>query len=105
MLKSFFSDDKGVALRWTIVFITFISFMAVAIRSLLKLTFSSFHLAKDAEERKHLTFVYLAMIQDNSVKNEDRNLILQSLFSRADTGLLKDDSSPTMPGINNIIGK
>ena len=28
---------------------------------------------------------------------EDRKLIMQSLFSRADTGLLKDDSGPTMP--------
>jgi hypothetical protein len=28
---------------------------------------------------------------------------MQSLFSRADTGLLKDDSSPTMP--NDITGK
>jgi hypothetical protein len=105
MLKSFFSEDKGVALRWTIVFITFISFLVVAVRVFLKLTFSSFHLAKDAEERKHLTIVYLSMIHDSSISSDDRNLILQSLFSRADTGLLKDDSSPTMPGINNIISK
>ena len=30
-------------------------------------------------------------------------LIIQSLFSRADTGLLKEDSSPTMP--NDVISK
>lgn len=29
----------------------------------------------------------------------DRNIVLQSIFSRADTGLLKEDSSPTMPSI------
>lgn len=27
---------------------------------------------------------------------------MQSLFSRSDTGLLKEDSSPTMPGISSI---
>jgi hypothetical protein len=31
------------------------------------------------------------------VTDNDRSIILQSLFSRADTGLLKEDSSPTMP--------
>jgi hypothetical protein len=29
---------------------------------------------------------------------------MQSLFSRSDTGLLKEDSSPTMPGAGGIIG-
>ena len=32
-----------------------------------------------------------------SIQIMDREIILQSLFSRADTGLLKGDSSPTMP--------
>lgn len=30
-------------------------------------------------------------------EEKDREIILQSLFSRVDTGLLKGDSSPTMP--------
>lgn len=105
MLKALFSDDKGVALRWTIIFITFISFLAFGIRLLTKVTFSSFHLSRDAEEREKLTYVYLAMVKDASIDKEDRHLIMQSLFSRADTGLLKDDSAPTMPGVGNLFGK
>lgn len=105
MLKSFFNNDKSLALRWTIVFITLISFLAYGIRALTKVIFSSFHLARDAEERERLTYVYLAMVKDASVDKEDRHLIMQSLFSRADTGLLKDDSSPTMPVTNGIIEK
>lgn len=98
MLNSFFGNDKSSALRWTIIFVTLVSFLAYGIRALTKVTFSSFHLARDAEERERLTYVYLAMVKDSSVDREDRHLIMQSLFSRADTGLLKDDSSPTMPG-------
>jgi hypothetical protein len=64
---------------------------------LAKLTFSSFHLSRDAEEREQLTHFYLALKKDTAIEPEERQLILQSLFSRADTGLLKDDSSPTMP--------
>jgi hypothetical protein len=45
------------------------------------------------------------MIKDSSIDKDDRHLIMQSLFSRADTGLLRDDSSPTMPGASGILEK
>lgn len=105
MLNSFFSGDRSLAVRWTIIFVTLISFLAFGIRTLTKVTFSSFHLSRDAEERERLTYVYLAMVKDSSIDKTDRHLIMQSLFSRADTGLLKDDSSPTMPGTTSIFDK
>ena len=84
-------------------YVTFLSFLAYGIRALNKVAFSSFHLARDAEEREQLTYVYLSLVKDSAVDEKEKNLIMQSLFSRADTGLLKDDSSPTMP--NDITGK
>lgn len=102
MLLSFIKGNAQ-AIKWSIVYITFISFLAFGIRALNKVAFSSFHLARDAEEREQLTYVYLALIKDNAVDEKDKNLIMQSLFSRAETGLLKDDSGPTMP--NDISGK
>jgi hypothetical protein len=89
--------DTGTAIKWSIVFITFVTFLAFLIRTFTKLTFSSFHLSRDAQERKQLTYVYLALKENKAVSDIDRNIVLQSIFSRADTGLLKDDSSPTMP--------
>jgi uncharacterized integral membrane protein len=95
---------SGKTIRWSILLITLVSFIAYAIRTFTKLTFSTFHLVRDAEERKQLTFVYLSLKENNSVTDAERLLILQSLFSRADTGLLKEDSSPTMPsGIDKLI--
>jgi hypothetical protein len=96
MLLSFIKGEAS-AIKWSIIYVTFVAFLTFGIRALNKIAFSSFHLARDAEEREQLTFVYLALIKEGVVTNEDRNLILQSLFSRADTGLLKDDSSPAMP--------
>lgn len=91
-----FSDTlKGI--KWSIILITIISFLAFAIKILSKMAFSSLHLSRDAEEREQLTHFYLALIKETEIKEEERQLILQSLFSRADTGLLKEDSSPTMP--------
>lgn len=102
MLASFTTDKAG-AIRWSIIYIMFISFLAYGIRILQKVSFSSFHLARDAEEREQLTYVYLALAKESDIPSDERNLIMQSLFSRADTGLLKDDSSPTMP--NDFVGK
>jgi hypothetical protein len=91
-----FNDNiKGI--KWSIILITIVSLLAFTIKILSRMTFSSFHLSRDAEEREQLTHFYLALKKDTSIEPQERQLILQSLFSRADTGLLKEDSSPTMP--------
>lgn len=102
MLLSFIKGNAQ-AIKWSVIYVTFISFLAYGIKALHKVAFSSFHLARDSEEREQLTYFYLALIKDKAVDEKDKNLIMQSLFSRADTGLLKDDSGPTMP--NDIAGK
>lgn len=102
MLLSFIEGQES-AIKWSIVYVTFISFLAFGIRALNKVAFSSFHLARDAEEREQLTYVYLSLIKDSAVDENEKNLIIQSLFSRAETGLLKGDSGPVMP--NDITGK
>jgi len=73
-------------------------------RILLKLSMSAFHARADAKERARLTEAYLALIKDDpdSVPPEQREIILTSLFSRSDTGLLKDDGHPVFPAINTF---
>lgn len=102
MLLSFIKGQAS-AIKWSIVYVTFISFLAYGIRALNKVAFSSFHLSRDAEEREQLTYVYLSLIKDSAVDEKDKTLIMQSLFSRAETGLLKGDSGPAMP--NDVSGK
>ena len=88
-----------------VITLTIISFAAFLVRTFSKLTFASFHLARDASERKQLTHVYLALKKEANIPSEHEAIILQSLFSRADTGLLGGDHSPTMPNIGNILDK
>jgi Family of unknown function (DUF6161) len=101
--KSFFNDDKSTAIRWSIIFITFVSFLAFLLRAITKYMFSCFHLATDSKERYTLTYFYLSLSKNTPMDLKERELIMQSLFSRAETGLLKDDSSPSMP--NDILSK
>lgn len=96
-------NDNVKGIKWSIILITIVSLLAFTIKILSKMTFSSFHLSRDAEEREQLTHFYLALKKDTTIDPQERQLILQSLFSRADTGLLKEDSSPTMP--SSIIEK
>jgi hypothetical protein len=105
MLENIFKGSSS-AIRWSIVYITFISFLAIGIRAISKVMFSSFHLSRDAEEREQLSYFYLALMNEGAIEEKEKHLIIQSLFSRADTGLLKEDSSPTMPnGLERIINK
>lgn len=81
-----------------------VTFFGFTTRILSKLALSSFHLMRDAQERKLLTYLYLSLNQDNQLDQNSREIVLQSLFSRSDSGLLSGDSSPTMPGgLNEII--
>lgn len=100
-----FEGNSVAVIRWSILLLIFISLVAYAIRAITKYMFSSFHLARDAEERHALTFFYLALSRETEMNSDERKLILQSLFSRSDTGLLKDDSAPTMSNdsINRVI--
>ena len=48
----------------------------------------------------------MSLINEGKISDQDRTIVLQALFSRADTGLLKGDSSPTLPdGILNQLTK
>ena len=62
-----------------------------------KMALSSHHLAGDARERENLSLFYLSLIEKGAVTDKERALILNALFSRSDTGLLKGDASPSMP--------
>lgn len=91
------------SLQGAIIFATIITIYAITIQSLSKMVFSSYHLQRDAEEREQLAYVYLALTNEHGkIDEESRKIVLQSLFSRADTGLLKD-SSPTMPGLMGLV--
>lgn len=96
----FWKDNKIPAIRWSIIFITFIWFIGYIIKILSRAMFSSFHLARDSEERATLAYVYLALNNETTVEKEDRLIILQSIFGRSDSWLLNTDTSIALPTIN-----
>ena len=67
------------------------------VRVLSRLSFSSFHLMRDAKEREQLTYLYLSLSEEDHPDLETRHIVLQSLFSRSQTGLLTNESGPSIP--------
>lgn len=93
------------AIKGLIILATIISLGVYLSRVFAKMTFSSFHIETDAEEREQLTLIYLALVKEGKVSEKELGIILQSLFSRVDTGILKDDGSPTMPTLGSVADK
>lgn len=89
--------------KMTIILTVIISAGLFIINFFIRLAMSAYHLATDAKERNKLTYVYLALLKDKNVEESDRSIVLQALFSRADSGLLKGDSSPTLP--DGLVGQ
>ena len=100
------SEFSAGSIRGTVLLAVSVSVVIYFIRLFVKLSTSAYHLSRDARERYQLTHVFLAMIKDAAATEEDRQIILQALFSRADTGLLKTDGGPTMPTgpLGSILG-
>ena len=73
------------------------------LKVLSRLTFSAFHLMRDAEEREQLTYLYLSLTNESEIDKESRDIVLQALFSRSETGLLSQDHGPTMPGASEAV--
>lgn len=91
------------SIEGVLIFATILSSYAFLIKSLSKMTFSSFHLMRDAEEREQLTHLYLSLREGKEDDPESRKIVLQALFSRSDTGLLAGEHSPTMPTVQDAI--
>ncbi|EHK9046002.1 hypothetical protein QTG64_004251 [Vibrio vulnificus] len=86
-----------------VLIVVLVAMYAFTIKTISKLVFSSFHLMRDAEERRKLTYLYLSLSHKNKMDQNSRDIVLQALFSRCDTGLLNGDGSPMMPGVYEII--
>lgn len=91
------------SLQGAILFASLAAIFTYLMKILSKMAFSSFHLMRDAQEREQLTYLYLALTHESEIDKSSRDIVLQSLFSRSETGLLAKETGPTMPTISEIL--
>lgn len=77
------------------------------LRVFIKLTISSKHLSEEYKQKYILTYFYLSLISEGKLNNELGDSIISKLFTKADTGLIKNDTNieiesiyKTLTGIN-----
>lgn len=92
-------------IRGSLILIVMTSVLGYLLHLFTKLAISCFHLSRDYRERFQLTNVFLALLRDGDVECDDQvtQIVMQALFSRSDTGLLKGEHSFKMPSIVDVM--
>jgi Family of unknown function (DUF6161) len=80
--------------------IQFASITLIAIwllRIIVKIFYSKLHLAEEAKEKEMFIKTYLSLLREgDGIKDDtDRHLILQTIFSSSQNGIIQDDGMPT----------
>ncbi|MDD3598475.1 DUF6161 domain-containing protein [Sulfuricurvum sp.] len=86
-------------LAWYILMIFASSSVFWIIRITVKIALSNLHLSEDAYERVVMIQTYLSFVKEGQISEDDKNLILSSLFRPSNIGIIKDESSVTVADI------
>lgn len=88
------------------ILVSIISFFVYIIRVLIKIVMSNHHLATEYEQKAALTRFYQALTYAGTdIAKEERIIIIHSLFSKCETGLVKTDSSNDIDAILSVLSK
>lgn len=102
-----FNENKFslATIRASLILIVATSMAGYLLHLFTKLAISCFHLSRDYRERFQLTNVFLALLRDGDVECDDQvtQIVMQAIFSRSDTGLLKGDHAFKMPGVSEML--
>ncbi len=96
--SNFFNFDYS-KFAWYILMIFASSSVFWIIRITVKIALSNLHLSEDAHERVVMIQTYLSFVNEGQIDENDKNLILSSLFRPSNIGIIKDESSVTVADI------
>lgn len=88
------------------ILISVISFFIYIVRILIKIVMSNHHLATEYKQKAALTRFYQALTKAGTdIEKEERLIIINSLFSKVETGLVKTDTSNDSEAILALLSK
>jgi len=88
---NFFSNQLPV--YSSVIIFSMIALVIYIIRLFIKMAVSSKHLSEEYYQKYSLTYFYLSLLFDGKLDQKQADVILATLFTKADTGLLKTDTS------------
>lgn len=87
----------------SIVLLAMIVLIIYVLKIFIKIVLSSKHLSEEYYQKHVLTYFYLSLLNENKMDSQQANIILSTLFTKADTGLIKNDSNVELESIMKII--
>ena len=86
--------SKETPVYSSVILLAIISLVVYILRIFIKMAVSAKHLMEEYKQKYSLTYFYLSLINNGNIQDEKtQNIILTSLFTKADTGLIKNDGS------------
>lgn len=99
--------NTQISIYQSIILLAMVCLIIYVLRVFIKLTISSKHLSEEYKQKYILTYFYLSLISEGKLNNELGDSIISKLFTKADTGLIKNDTNieiesiyKTLTGIN-----
>lgn len=90
----FFNNELPV--YSSVLIFAMLGLVIYVLKLFIKMMISSKHMKEEYYQKYVLTYFYLALIKDGKLTIEQGNVILATLFSKADTGLIKNDNNNEM---------
>ena len=88
---NFFSNQMPV--YSSVIIFSMVGLVIYIIRLFIKMAVSSKHLSEEYYQKYSLTYFYLSLLFEGKLEQRQADVILATLFTKADTGLLKNDTS------------
>lgn len=85
--------SKEMPVYSSIIILSLICLIIYIIRIFIKILMSSKHLSEEYRQKYVLTYFYLSLVNSGNIDEKLGNTILALLFTKADTGLIKNDNS------------
>lgn len=98
---NFFSKDMPV--YSSVIILSMICLIIYVIRIFIKIMMSSKHLSEEYHQKYVLTYFYLSLVNSGKIDEKLGNIVLSLLFTKADTGLIKNDNNNDIESITKIL--
>jgi len=87
----------------SIIILAMICLIIYVLRIMIKITMSSKHLSEEYKQKYILAYFYLSLINEGKMDEKVGQTILTLLFSKADTGLIKNDNGSEYESIVKML--
>lgn len=95
-IRAFPNSETGQIAAYSAGSIILFTLLIWTLRVLIRSMMSEDHLSIDASARSAMAHTYLALTKEGKASDDDRAIILASLFAPVSDGLVKDDAMPIL---------